>query len=1438
MQFILIQQSLLPDQEVTGYTDSNANNVTVSIEHWDEIKLLSHCLPGSKLLNVTRSQIDTNSRALLGAILNTPSFDTEELNSYQALLHAIEHFCTSAEVSTQLLNHALLVLSLEHVVLPNASSFPELSYNTTPLQFDSPLNIPIKEKISPDSASVALVPYTNGQDNVSNLKSVGERVDCQYELDLPLPNSSLDQHTVCEPLSKGSLLQLLQTLQSTHPYLSVYNHRLSQSTLVVAHTGFDGRPLHTYTWQSLAHSQVGFNNYLQYIAHEFGEEIDRAVEEDEERREVFEDEQQRLIEERKELEQQEEDKTKEEQEEPKVSAKGGKKSVAKKPPSGKKSKLDTECTTPEPTNDATPIEDSLPEFEERKLYEAYDVGDRVLLNKGSVSVQFTSDGTQIYTEKTEGLESETTIIVSAIGNGHKVSCNMIKREANREEKRSDERENDRGDESKIDDSSNEEREEKSVVVVAGIPQPPPGIDFSSLTAHLRESLHISVSHFGPNGNGELPFEPPKPDILLESATCPDSSADSRPQSRQTPQKMSKKQMEQQQQLLEQQRQLEEQKKKERADAKEKYDARYSALLRQNKYQQLFASTPYGLHIHCQVSVDLNADPTITDGRDGSVIVKQSYPLPSHNTETSLAIVAYNEVERYCLPDGSVLRFMKDGSIFILSPDGYVYQTATKSLNDLYHQHMQDQGSGEAVQGEVGQAAADSHIQNTFSETKVTFADQLNKIPMEDSQNKDISKIVWVVTSPAGNRYLWKHQAPHKIDSGESGEVPPEGNDDSGIPGPKTLPQVSIVPLPSAQVFATTDPVTKEVREYAELINSALIIITVLIRFQVLINREDNVTMLSRPDGSFVTEHADGTRITTAVHRNDPSTPLEVMAECPGFARVTHTKSRQCLVHFPDGSKVVASSAGHYTVEKKDEFQLEVKPGGESQCSLQPAEPNAYSFVMDHTGVNNLLVARSKASKIEFSVNQEGVPTVSHEGTIPPHPAFLPRYFVVPSNGNPYQILSQKEMDSFLAAVECQPNTTIVKGEPVPGFEGTTVAVMEALQSKNPAIMPYKNGSIIPKNLSLNPTQNNQTNLSRGKRQFGVGVGRALSIQASTKKEIMQKVEVPTALKCRQFVSLDLKDSLRNQICSGLAGYIDCRQQQQSTADGLLPVDLRDASEKEAANSLKSEWLTKMSEEILGQALQDIQHQSTLKVDSKVDLQDSDMHNTKALSGIKQDLQQAMQHQQALRNRTVPLYFESDDGQQFLRSQSPDMNELALQLAQPKAQCDATSEDSSTPSTLQSASIVLQPTTADSPDVGEIDAVSLSSMSKIRPAHPTPDHAQGMHTPTNVRPTNPTPFHAANRAQHSPAPSIISQPETFKAAQTLNSTMDKDTSALGYDSTAERSVSFSLPQGRLSRQAVGKSPTPVTQTELVRSKPLRGMIRSKPNTKVRITHYRQ
>ncbi|CAI8050625.1 Sperm-associated antigen 17, partial [Geodia barretti] len=931
-------------------------------------------------------------------------------------------------------------------------------------------------------------------------------------------------------------------------------------------------------------------------------------------------------------------------------------------------------------------------------------------------------------------------------------------------------------------------------VVAGIPQPPLGVKFSSITAQFRDSLRVSLSQFGPAGNGELPFQPVKPEILLETVTTDgaSSSSESRPQSQQTLQKMGKKQMEQ---LLEQQRQLEEQKKRERAEAQADFDARCSALQRQNKYQQLFASTPYGLHVRLQVDVDLEADPETTDGSDGRIVVSQSYPAqgPRRNIP-SLSLATRDEVERYCLPDGSVLCFLRDGSVSVLCPDGHVYHTATQSLSNLYQQN--DSSGATDSHKEEDQRNEENSTQHTYSDTKVTFADHLMD-RVGSKERKKLSQMVWVVTTPSGQRYLWRCPTPAKPthqtqDKGESEAAPALGEADTDPDGASnTITQQQqqekqggkIVPLPEAQLVSATDPVTK----------------------QVLITREDNVTLLEYPDGSFVAEHADGTRITTATAQESDSTlPYEILIECPGFARVTHTATKQSLVEFPDGSTVVGSTNGKYTVGNKAQYKLEVEPGGEARCCLQPADSTAYSFTLDHTGTGNILIAKAKKSKVKFSVDRDGVPSVSGSGAISLHPAFSPRYFVVPSTGSPYQVLSKSEADSYLSEMESQPDTTIIKGEAVPGFEGTTIAVMTNLKEENPAIMPYKNGSIVPENLSLAfPPVNGQKRATKDRKRFGVGVGKSLHILPITHaKEVeVKETEAPKALRCRQFVILDqFNETSRDQVCKDLASYISWREQQEAREDDLLPVDPRDPSEIRAAQQLKSRWLNKTTGNVLSSALLHVQQSSDPTSDGRQKEQGE--NSTKFLNGIRCDLEEAERNRIALRNHTVPQYFDSDSGREFLRSQSPDMTALAKQLAQPRVrQAHHPPNDpshSSTPSSLQSTSIILQPDggvdspllqqgEVESPDMGDIDTASVSSTSKLRPTHPTPDHARGLCTPTDVRPSNPTPF-GADRQTHSPAPSLISN--------TPGATPQKMVGGVVVDEQqGERSVSFILPPRR-------------------------------------------
>ena len=559
----------------------------------------------------------------------------------------------------------------------------------------------------------------------------------------------------------------------------------------------------------------------------------------------------------------------------------------------------------------------------------------------------------------------------------------------------------------------------------------------------------------------------------------------------------------------------------------------------------------------------------------------------------------------------------------------------------------------------------------------------------------------------------------------------------------------------------------------------------------MINREDSVIMLKMPDGSIVTQHADGTRITAVM--NNQSVLSEVIAECPGFARVTFTQC--CRIEFPDESQITCSSAGGYTIEMKGNYQLEVHPNGQSQCMLQP-ESSSCTVTLDHTGRNNLLEVTNRVSGTQFSVSQEGNATTSHEESVPAHDAYSPRYFVVPARGFAYQILHQKEMDSFLSSIQDKPYTTVHQAA-MPESEGQATTVLEALWQQPPTCLPYKRNNLTPQNLTSSVTQRGHVFVDERtqRKRFGAGVGKALSTKCNQSERAVQQVAMPNTLKCRQFLCFQqVTGTIRHQICGGLAKYLATKVEMQNKADDTLPVDMRDTSERGSAHGLTSQWLAMLSNNALMQKSSEAQQQkqATISPASSSIQMSKICIPPETVSGVTQDRKEAEQHKKALQKHTVPPYFESSLGQQSLKSQ---MNGCAQTLAHPKSPPQSSHpvnelSRSSTPSTLNSASITLPPVGAESPlcsEMGDVDVTSLSSLNKVRPAHPTPDHAQGTCTPTNVRPTNPTPLHASRT--HSPSSSVISQTGTVEKSTegTLLSHQEVDTSSL----VTDRNVSFSL-----------------------------------------------
>ena len=812
------------------------------------------------------------------SILKSPEISKELSLHHSAALHAVQHFCLSSSVSPQSLDYSLIILSLEHLSVPSASVAPDFSFPdaqqamlSSRLLFDVPLQIPLKKKSLTSSSLHALVEYkadagvseSDGKPSAVKCSSEGLKMSSSLskldsdgqELDLPSPLTNLCSYTSVECLKGDSLVQILHHLSATHPYMQALYHHLSRSTVIVVSTGFDGKLIHSYKWSSQSHSKVGFQNFLQYVLPKYASQIDKAVQIDTERRDVFEEENKRLLEEKLKVLQQQPsaEATAEDKESEALSVKGSKRaSVAKKTPAAKspekKSKTSSKAITPtSSTVNVSSIEESLPKFEERKLFSAYNVGDVVLLTEGTTTTQFTADGVQICTEEYHFVDDDGSLRVSILDDRHTLSVGMLLNGGKSKsttavtqpvvQPTGDQIPNEGKSETAEGSGDTEEKD----VVVAGIPEPPDGIGFACLKAHFYQSLSLSLSHYGPKGTGQLPYKPAYPAILQESDRS-ESSNTSRPQSQQAQSpagKLSKKQQEQQQQLLEQQRLLEEEKAREREIAQNKFHEQCNSLKRHNKYQQLFVGTPHGLQVNCHIMADLSADPTITDGSDGVMVVRQGYPTRSsgkQSGEEHLVQAAYKEKQRCSLPDGSLVRYMCDGSIIIQCPNGNIYRSATESERK---QFKASSLSGKSDTTSIPSREASEGIERITSAARVTFAQES---PLgstdEGKEESQLDEAVWVVTTAKGEQFMQSDlrkdihssttlESPDEDGSGDTSQKPGlddgNGQKERGAEGDGSAEQVGeesvrddaksepcTVWLRQLRSYPATDPISKEV----------------------------------------------------------------------------------------------------------------------------------------------------------------------------------------------------------------------------------------------------------------------------------------------------------------------------------------------------------------------------------------------------------------------------------------------------------------------------------------------------------------------------------------------------------------------------------------------------------------------------------------------------
>lgn len=708
----------------------------------------------------------------------------------RAHIHALNHLLDDHEnITPTKFNHALILLSLESVSFQTASTSPKNCYGSPSMSsmlFDHPFNLQLVSK------DTSVVP-------VSALSNITElpRKPTSYTLQLGEVHRNLEDYSVLEMFGTNGLLQELIAMQFTHPYIEVFEHRHSESIVLVLHTGFDGSPSHKHQIASHTHTRVGFQNYLQYVAERYSHLIDEAVEEDLLRKKDYDEEKQATVARKlKEIQEKQGEMLPplEEEEHASDSGKGNKKaeslpqkhSVQKADLKKSVSSIDTSQTSSSNANIAA-IEAGLPPFEKEKRFTGYDMGDVVLLKKSTHTTLFTGDGVQVQCKRHLAIDgAPAPCEVTLLHNGHRVVCNQVLMPEDF-------------------DRSNTKR--SGIFSHPRTPQPPPKLSCASLQACFNGYLQISCSQFGPKGNGELPYLPHRPKIL-DSPLSVELLPGLHPNQPGISPKLSKKQQEHQQQLLEQQRLLEAQAEKERQAAKAKYQEEYDVLVRNNRCQQLYITTAFGLEASCQIVFDSHTDASCADedGTKSFVVVRQKYSFP--DTALQLNEHVSKEVSRVYHPEGFVIKYMKDSSVIILSADGTKYRSASSKEIELFHQCKSGSMGGMNQERDDLEKGG----KRTPSANRVKFIENIEKSssPAIITEGQKI----WVVTTPAGKCYLLQQTEETKKEAAVVEEASPDlenKKDADTARSPIDVKKKSvIVPQTSIHFLKATDPISKEV----------------------------------------------------------------------------------------------------------------------------------------------------------------------------------------------------------------------------------------------------------------------------------------------------------------------------------------------------------------------------------------------------------------------------------------------------------------------------------------------------------------------------------------------------------------------------------------------------------------------------------------------------
>ncbi|KAM4046597.1 sperm-associated antigen 17 isoform 2-T2 [Anomaloglossus baeobatrachus] len=1165
------------------------------LSYHDKVQERSHRVPVANMLNVGAVEELMLRKLPVVQQLRVQQPPPEMTSRRLALTHELMHCCNSDFCSWDAVARAFKLLTLETLPLTGFDEFGELEGAGQVLEGDGriPWDDPaaftrhmirscsVRRMYEQRAAEASR--GAEDQHLEDEIQDVGGTETPRVDLrDIQkTQRRSLSDWCYSEHLEPNVLLQVIHEALQSYRCMDSYHRTQDNSLLIVLHNPMDTFRQSQESWDMALHSNVSFRNYLELVAdsisHWVQEEESRHQEEKAERElealkqaqvskdnvsstrdlsptkkktrksvspkkskspkgsgsrrgsqgdEMAPESAQNLFirEESMKAWKEEQDRLKEEErlKQEKKNAKGGKSGSKKRggsrerPESTRKRAFSAQkknAKEEEPKHPAsTEAPSDIPQDPPKHAYDfiGYDMGDNLIQVSGGRRCLFPTDGGQILVEHTQFEKGSNYVKVKIQKDGHEFLVHIVNPR--------------KAPPGGQDDRRQEDGSQASMTKGAS--------DFGSFTATLHSGIRLSLSHYGSSGHGPEEKDPELEAMLtfpsihtpsLIPAPPPQPAPPSSGKGQKSPRGKSPRGKSPRAARVKTPPvpAVEETPKTPEIEQVPPPVTEATKPVQVPEFQSLNVSYPTGLLLTFTKDTErcnnLQTSPVL--------LIRQTYPVRLMNARVhgSRETAESPETSRIITAEGAVIRCLQDGSTQILLPDGTVIQSPDS--------------------GPVAEPRAPQHLSMEAAET-----------PKPDSQPAPIED------------HKESNSEARKGKGGQKSVLSPARPEAADPPPADSLPTSPVTPVVNAGTWITRTPSGEQIgtrgSERLDLRPLLISRATDPVTRAVMTTRDDQVVTVVETDGTTITEHADGTRITT--YYQDMAVPLpgdhEETGEKPQsvlktvkFIRVENSdfvtivlncEEKTCRAVSGDGTEILAGPPGWYQVFPPSSGFLSINHEGKAVYSpraiaQQPPRredlPPA-SYILSHTqdvlsevldpegnlfqvmldGSTSVVIADVDTCEEEESEKKDKVlAEVQHLPEV--YDLHSPRFFVVYADGSGSEFLRDREVEDYLAACYCDPTIAIIR-EPTQEAPGVqSITVLQPFSETSTWTMKKQLSNIVPPNLlSRDWTTFPATERRTPGPPLGVGIWKGLCIGSQEPKKPRPPVlRCPRVLRIRQ-----------------------------------------------------------------------------------------------------------------------------------------------------------------------------------------------------------------------------------------------------------------------------------------------------------------------------------